>query len=133
MYFLDSNAHIHASSGRYPKLTRRLAQVPASEISIPSVVAAELYYGAEKSSHKEASLEILRAFFTLYKIVPFDARAAAFYGSIRRQLERQGRPIGGNDMMIAAIVLSHNGTLVTNNVREFSRVEGLQIEDWSQG
>ena len=95
------------------------------------MVAAELIYGAEKSLKREYNLEKVTLFLSLFEIVPFDASAAQLYGAIRCSLERVGEIIGGNDLVIAATVLASNGTLVTNNTGEFSRVSGLQVEDWS--
>jgi tRNA(fMet)-specific endonuclease VapC len=93
-------------------------------------VKAELYYGAYRSSRLESNLELYREFFSEFVSLPFDGRAAEVYGRIRVQLERLGTPIGPNDLHIASITIANNLILVTHNTREFSRVEGLEIEDW---
>jgi len=106
-------------------------ETPTGNIRIPSVVAAELLYGAEKSARREQNLSIFKSFLSIYEIVPFDKNAAEHYARIRFELEREGTPIGSNDIIIAATAISHGGVIVTNNIGEFSRVEGLVVEDWT--
>ena len=129
-YFLDTNTCIFHLNGTAPRLSDKLEHSPPSGIAIPSMVAAELVYGAEKSAKRESNLKRAELFLSLFDIVPFDHGAAKIYGAIRRDLEHRGRIIGGNDLVIAATVLAHNGTLVTNNTGEFSRVRDLLLEDW---
>jgi tRNA(fMet)-specific endonuclease VapC len=93
-------------------------------------VVAELYYGAFKSARRDENLAKISKFISLYDIIPFDRKSAEIYGNIRRKLESVGNVIGGNDLFIASIVLANNGILITNNVKEFSRVENLTVEDW---
>ena len=97
------------------------------------MTAAELYYGAEKSSRPEQNLEALGTFLLPLEILAFGPVGAAAYGRVRAALERLGTPIGPLDTLIAAHALGLGVTLVTNNVREFSRVPGLEIEDWTAG
>jgi len=87
-------------------------------------------YGAHKSPCREANLRLLAALFDRFASLPFDDPAAEQYGWIRAELATRGTPIGPNDLMIAAIALANELTLVTHNVGEFSRVTGLQVEDW---
>jgi tRNA(fMet)-specific endonuclease VapC len=101
-------------------------------IRIPSIVAAELVHGAEKSLNTERSMEQVKKFLMQFEITPFDTLAAYSYGKIRASLEKQGQIIGPNDLIIAATALSRNGILVTNNTREFSRVQDLVLEDWTK-
>ena len=91
---------------------------------------AELLHGAAKYGNRERRLEILRQLFAPYRSLPFDDAAASAYGQIRHDLEVLGRAIGPNDLMIAAIAHTNRLTLVTNDTGEFSRVTGLQLEDW---
>jgi len=100
-------------------------------IFIPSMVAAELLYGAEKSTKRDYNLRIFGAFLSLYQIVSFDSKAAGFYAAIRSDLESKGQSIGGNDLVIAATALAHEGILVTHNVSKFSRIKGLVLNDWT--
>lgn len=95
-----------------------------------SVVAGELCFGAAKSRQHAANTEALHVFFGEFRVVPFDARAAWRYGTVRNALERAGTPIGPLDTLIAAHALSLEATLVTNNTSEFRRVKGLKVEDW---
>jgi len=94
------------------------------------IVKAELYYGAYKGTRLESNLVLYQEFFSELVSLPFDGNAAAVYGRIRARLEALGTPIGPNDLQIAAIALANDLILVTHNTREFSRVEGLRLEDW---
>lgn len=98
-----------------------------------TVVKAELFHGARRSQRVAENLKLLQQFFQPFVSLPFDDPCAEQYGIIRTQLEREGRPIGPNDLMIAATALAHDLVLVTNNTGEFSRVAGLAIEDWQTG
>jgi tRNA(fMet)-specific endonuclease VapC len=95
------------------------------------MAAAELAYGAEKSANREKTLSAVNDFLDNFEIVPFGDGAVGIYGEIRVNLEKKGNPIGANDLIIASITLAQNGTLVTHNAGEFTRIEELQIEDWT--
>lgn len=131
IYFLDTNTCIFHLNGSAPNLSDRLEIMPLSDVKIPAIVAAELLYGAEKSVKRERNLKYFNEFLAIYEIVPFDTNAAKCYATIRADLERNGTPIGANDIAIASIALANNGIIVTNNTKEFSRVNGLVVEDWS--
>ncbi|MDR0448438.1 MAG: type II toxin-antitoxin system VapC family toxin, partial [Treponema sp.] len=88
-------------------------------------------YGAEKSKKREFNLKIVRVFLSIYEVVNFDEKSAEYYAAIRADLERKGQGIGGNDIVIASTVLANAGVLVTHNIDEFSRVNGLAVEDWT--
>lgn len=98
---------------------------------IPSIVKAELIYGAMKSVKRSENLEKIKRFLMPFEIIPFDENAAYYYGEMRAALEKNGTIIGPNDLVIASTVLSQNGILITNNVKEFSRVLGIQLENWT--
>lgn len=132
MYFLDTNICIYHINDTAPKMSDKLESIPIGQIKIPSMVVAELMYGAEKSERRYDNIRRYRAFLSLFDIAVFDNKSAMHYGNIRAELERKGLLIGGNDMVIAAIVRANAGFLVTNNTREFSRVGGLKLEDWTQ-
>lgn len=129
-FLLDTNACIHYLNHSDSPVRRRMESLRSEEVVICSVVKAELYYGVNKSNRKAETLEGLEYFFNTLKSLPFDDRSARIYGAIRAELEAKGRPIGPNDLMIAAIALAHNVILITHNTREFSRVNDLQLEDW---
>jgi tRNA(fMet)-specific endonuclease VapC len=93
-------------------------------------VKSELYYGAYKSTRRDRNLANLNRFFSQFISLPFDDNAASIAGQVRAQLDVAGTPIGSNDLLIAAIALSNDLTLVTHNTREFARINGLKYEDW---
>ncbi|GHS95320.1 nucleic acid-binding protein [Synergistales bacterium] len=130
-YFLDSNICIYYMKNKSQKLNDRLENTITNKIKLPSMVVAELFYGASKSKWAQANFNHLRAFVSIYEIIPFEEEAAYRYGTIRAYLEEKGQIIGNNDMIIAATVLSRDGVLVTNNAGEFSRVKNLVVEDWT--
>lgn len=99
---------------------------------VSSISVAELEYGVTKSKLTERNSKNLSDFLSRLKVLNFNSKAAKQYGIIRVLLERKGELIGGNDLLIASIAKSQDLTLVTNNEREFSRVEGLKIENWTK-
>jgi tRNA(fMet)-specific endonuclease VapC len=99
-------------------------------MAMSDVTLYELYYGAERYDDPAARIAILENFAARLEVLPFDTRAALHAGNIRATLERQGQVIGAYDLMIAAIARSQGLVLVTGNVREFERVEGLRVERW---
>ena len=131
-YFLDNNICIYTLKGLYPKIQVHMKSHVPSEISIPSIVLAELYYAAVKSTAREKVIQRLQELIAPLHIVAFDSRSAMIYGTIRAELESMGRVIGSNDLVVAATTLGNGGILVTHNVKEFSAVPGLRIEDWTQ-
>lgn len=130
IYLLDTNACIQYLVRRSSPVAARMATIPRQEVVLCDVVKAELYYGAYKSSRQSDNLDLFEEFFDEFLSLPFDGKAAKIYGEVRASLERKGTPIGSYDLQIAAIALTHNLTLVTHNIREFGRVDGLRIEDW---
>jgi tRNA(fMet)-specific endonuclease VapC len=129
-YLLDSNTCIRFLNQRSPLVVDRLIETPDEDISVCSIVKAEMFYGSQKSLRRERNLAVQRAFFSRYVSLPFDDLAADQYALIRADLEGRGQLIGANDLLIAAIARAHDLTLVTHNTAEFSRVGGLQLEDW---
>ena len=131
-WMLDTNIVIALIRHRPAAVLSRLTACPAGEVLLSSVTAAELWYGVERSQHRLQNERALRQFLMPLDVAPFDEEAAVFYGAVRASLERDGTPIGPLDTMIAAHALSLGAVLVTNNMREFARVQGLRIEDWTQ-
>jgi len=129
-WLLDTNVCIRYLNGRVPKLRQRVNAAQHSDLLVCSVVKAELYYGAARSSDPARTLATQRSFVSLFKSLVFDDAAAETYGQIRAELAAKGQPIGPNDLLIAAIAMANGVTLVTHNTDEFSRVTGLRIEDW---
>lgn len=129
-YLLDTNVCIHLLNESQSQVIDSFRRHNPAEIVLCSVVKAELLYGARRSQRIEANLQLLKAFFAPLQSLPFNDECAEHYGQIRADLLNQGKPIGPNDTLIAAIARAHNATLVTHNTAEFSRVAGLRIEDW---
>jgi tRNA(fMet)-specific endonuclease VapC len=129
-YLLDTNACIRYLNARSELLKQRLDATPSEALTVCSIVEAELFFGAAKSRAPQQTLQTQQAFLEKFRSLPFDTEAALRYGVLRADLERRGTPIGANDLMIASIALTHGLTLVTNDLREFTSVDGLLIEDW---
>ena len=130
-YQLDTDICIDALRGRIPRVLARMQACDPSEIHLSAVTCAELQFGALRSDHPAESVAVLNEFVGTFAVVPFDQAAAKCSAEIRAHLEQRGTPIGPNDLLIAATALANDLTLVTRNHREFSRVVGLRIEDWS--
>lgn len=128
-YLLDTNMLIALSKTR-GGVAERLGSLPASAIVLSSVVVAEIEYGIAKSSHQARNRKVFDALLNGFQTAPFDHAAARHYGPLRATLEQHGRLIGPNDLMIAAHALSLDAVVVTDNVSEFTRVEGLKVENW---
>lgn len=131
-YLLDSNVCIRLINNSSPAVTTRLASQQPEDILISTITQLELYYGAYRSAQQERNLEILQRFFSQFSIIPLDPEAARIAGRIRAELAASGTPIGPYDVQIAAIAMANNLIVVTHNTKEFSRVNGLQIEDWEE-
>ncbi len=131
-FCLDTNICIYAMKGRYPTIEQRMRRIAPASIKIPVMVRAELLLAAEKSSRRKKTLETIMTFLRPFECVPFDAAAADHYAAIRGYLERSGKPIGPNDLIIAATAAARGSVLVTHNTGEFSRVKGLRLEDWTE-
>jgi tRNA(fMet)-specific endonuclease VapC len=131
-YLLDTNICILLIRQKSPSALARLLRHTITEIGLSVVTVAELQYGVQKSSQPMQNQQALDQFLLPLTILPFDELAAVAYGRIRTDLEAQGLPIGALDTLIAAQAVSRSLTLVTNNVREFARVAGLAIEDWTK-
>ena len=129
-YLLDTNACIRYLNGRAPHLVQKLPTVPRQDVVVSAVTKAEMFYGAQKSQTPERSRQKQEAFFEQIESLPFDDQAADAYAVIRATLEKRGTPISHPDLQIAAIALAHNLILISHNVREFSRVDDLKLEDW---
>ncbi len=132
MYLLDTNVCIRFLNKRSPAIIEKLLQVEPGHIFLCSIVKAELIYGAHKSNNPSKALKIQGEFCSRFRSLHFGDAAANVYGKIRADLEKKGKIIGPNDLIIASIAIAENLTLITHNTREFSRVEGLSYEDWEE-
>ena len=130
MYLLDTNACIRILNDSSATLVNRLRRQAPTDIRLSSVTRAELIFGARRSARVAENVSLLAAFFAPLISLPFDDACAEHYGVLRASLAAAGRPIGPNDLLIAATALAHDLILVSHNVREFSRVANLKLEDW---
>lgn len=130
IYLIDTNVCVRYLNGRSESIRERILTTNPQDIAVCSVVKFELFYGALRSNNPERNLERQQEFLDPFVSLPFDDTAASIASRIRAVLAANGTPIGAYDIQIAAIAIANNLTLVTHNTDEFSRVEGLQIEDW---
>jgi tRNA(fMet)-specific endonuclease VapC len=128
-YLLDTNIAIYVIKRR-PVEVLGLFNENAGRMAISAITLAELIHGAEKSTRVAQNLAVVDDFASRLEVLPYTSRASQHYGAIRAVLERAGRPIGVNDLHIAAHARSEGLTLVTNNLAEFERVPGLLTENW---
>ncbi|MFO7803796.1 MAG: type II toxin-antitoxin system VapC family toxin [Desulfovermiculus sp.] len=129
-YLLDTNICIYLIKKRPKQVLEQFEKHPPKDVAISSVTLFELAYGAEKSRLKERSTKALQKFLLPLTVVDFDKEAASKAAALRAQLEKKGTPIGAYDLFIAGMALARGMCLVTNNVKEFQRIEELQVENW---
>ena len=132
-FLLDANICIRILNNSDEGVLGRFAACQPADVALCSVVKAELQYGARRSARVEFNLKRLEKFAAPLQSLPFDDRCAHDYALIRADLAAQGKPIGANDLLIAAIARVHDLILVTHNTGELGRVAGLRIEDWERG
>ena len=129
-YLLDTNICIYIAKQKPINVLKKFEQLEIGMVGMSIVTYGELLYGAEKSSHCEKALAHLEELASLIPALPLPIHAANEYGKIRAHLEKKGQPIGNNNLWIAAHSLTLDVILVTNNLKEFSRVPGLKVENW---
>jgi tRNA(fMet)-specific endonuclease VapC len=130
MYLIETSTCVSMLRKRLPRAAVRLSEIPADELAVSSITAAELYHGAARSQAPEQEVRRVQALLAILPVLDFGSSAAISYGVVRGLLERSGQAIGLFDMLIAGHALAENATVVTHNSREFRRVPGLLIEDW---
>jgi len=131
-YLLDTNICIYIIKKRPINVFERFKNLSIGSIGISSITLAELQYGIMKSSNPEKNQEALDKFLTPLEIIDFDFNATIEYGKIRADLEKKGTPIGPLDTLIAAHAKSLDLVMITNNEKEFERVQGLKIDNWTK-
>jgi tRNA(fMet)-specific endonuclease VapC len=129
-YLLDTNICIYISKKKPAQVQARLERLKPGDVGMSVITYAELMYGAWKSEKAASNLSKLAQLRFVIPVEPLDSEVARHYGRLRAELEKKSSPIGAYDLLIAAHALSLGLTLVTNNVREFSRVPGLRVENW---
>ena len=128
---LDTNICIYIIKRRTAAVLNHFMEYQVGDIGMSSITLAELRYGVAKSAQREKNAKALEGFVAPLVLVPFDEEAAFVYGGIRAVFEKAGKPIGSMDMLIAAHAVSLGIPLVTNNTREFLRIPGLNVVDWT--
>ena len=130
-YLLDTNICIYIINEKQKKVLRKFEQYPVHEFGISSITHAELQYGVEKSKNKDTNQNALDEFLLPLTILPFHGKKlVTCYGEIRALLESKGKTIGPLDMLIAAHALGLHLTIISNNIKEFSRIPNLKCENW---
>lgn len=127
---LDTNICVHALRNEGAAIRARLQRALAGDVAISTIVAAELWSGVVRSKPPDLNRRTLLNFLSFVKVLDWPAEAAPVYGQIRGDLETRGLSIGAMDLLIAAHAVSENAILVTDNVREFSRVTDLKVQNW---
>ncbi len=130
MYLLDTNICIYIIKRKPIEVFEKFKQLEIGALKISSITIAELYFGAYNSQNIEKNIEIVKNFLLPFEVVDFNKKASIEYARIKADLRKKGQIIGELDMQIAGIALSNNLTLVTNNEKEFIRVDNLKIENW---
>ena len=131
-YMLDTNICIYTIKHKPPEVIKAFLCHEPDDMCISSITYGELMHGVEKSQAVERNRAAITLFLSSISILPFDSDAAEKYGAVRADLERKGTPIGPMDMLIAGHARSRGLILVTNNTREFFRVNELEVEDWTK-
>jgi len=130
-YLLDTNICIYIINEKPKKVLKKFEQYPVNEFAISSITHTELQYGVEKSKNKNTNQDALDEFLLPLTILPFHGeKLVTCYGGIRASLESKGKTIGPLDMLIAAHALSLDLTIISNNIKEFSRIPNLKCENW---
>lgn len=130
-FMLDTNTCIYLIKQKPPEVQKHFKTHSAGDIGISSITLAELEYGVAKSRHIQKNQTALSEFILPLEIFDYNEKAAKTYGTVRTALEKDGIPIGAMDMLIGAHALSLGITLVTNNIKEFKRIKGLKVIDWT--
>lgn len=131
-FVLDTNICIRLLKGNSPQILKRIENIPNRDIVIPAIVRFELYYGSYKSEKKDETLKKLNDFLNFFDTIDIDNQVAEIAGIIRAELDKKGTPVGPYDLLIAASAIPERYTLVTHNTKEFSRIDGLVMEDWEE-
>ncbi len=131
-FLLDTNICIYIAKHNPPAVRERFVRHSANELAMSVITLDELRHGAEKSNSPQKAFATIEQLVGAIQVMPLDDEVSHMYGKIRAKLEQAGQPIGNNDLWIAAHAKAAGWTLVTNNEREFVRVPGLKIENWTK-
>jgi len=131
LYLLDTNMVIYIQRG-VPSVVARLNELGAQRVALSSIVVAELAYGVEKSLHKTRNRQVLELFLSEVRVLPWSMDAMWHYAHHKQALRTAGQSIGELDLLIGCHALALDAVCVTNNTREFERIDGLKLENWAQ-
>jgi len=131
-YLLDTNICIYIINKRPPEVFERFRRIKLMQLHIPSIVISELYFGLEKNQSHQRNASFLEDFIAPLTVTGFSIEAAKQAAKIRYKLRKQGTPIGAYDIQIAAVAIAEDMVLLTNNTKEFERIDGLKLENWVQ-
>lgn len=131
-YLLDTNICVYIAKYQPPQVKEQFLRHHLSDLYVSIVTLGELYFGAEKSQAKDKALKIIQQLVNTVQIAHLDANVATHYADIRYQLHQQGNMIGNNDLWLAAHARANNWIIVTNNEKEFVRVQDLRVENWAK-
>jgi tRNA(fMet)-specific endonuclease VapC len=131
-YMLDTNICIYIAKHQPPKVKARFDRLKPGQLVMSAITYGELYYGASKSNQRARALTLIEELVQDIPVEDLNSMAAKTYGEIRASLEMQGRLIGNNDLWIGAHAMALDVTLATNNEREFKRIPGLSVENWTK-
>lgn len=129
-YMLDTNICIYIAKQKPISVLEKFQDLAIGEATISTITYGEMIYGAQKSQQKEKSMSIINKLANIIPPLPMPTEAGKHYGELRRELEKKGTPVGNNDLWIAAHALSLDLTLITNNLKEFSRIKHLKSANW---
>ena len=129
MYLLDTNICIYVINHKPQQVFERFRQYQLGQLAVSSITASELAFGVEKSG-SERNKQALKKFLSPLEILPYDEQVIWHYAQLRHDLQSKGQTIGSLDMLIAAHALALDVVLVTNNTKEFERIERLKLENW---
>ena len=130
-YLFDTDICVFLIKRKFPALLEKFRRLPAGDMGLSVITVFEMQYGAHRSRFQEQNARTLQLFLAPLTILPFEEEDAKVGGAIRADLEAAGNPIGPFDLLIAAQAIRNGLTVVTNNMREFGRVKGLQVENWA--
>jgi tRNA(fMet)-specific endonuclease VapC len=131
-YLIDTNILIFLCSSKSKSLEHKFKTHNPEEFLVLSITVGELIYGVNKSLNRDRNLQAILKILSPFTIIDFDSSAGWEYGEIRAELEKKGTIVGGNDMMIAAQARRRGLIVITNNVKEYKRIHGLRVEDWTK-
>jgi tRNA(fMet)-specific endonuclease VapC len=130
MYLLDTNICAYFMSRKYPSVTDKFREHEPTDLFISAITAGELAYGVEHSTRIESNRRNLELFLGMMQIIPWDDKAMWHYGFHKTRLKKAGTKIGELDLLLGSQALALDAIFVTNNIREFERIEGLKLENW---